>query len=163
MGTWRIGALAIVCCIALVPDVATDPLSSRGPALAVGPPHFAEETSSAGIDHVYSGNFEYAAGGGVAAFDCNGDGKPDIYLPGGIGSAALYRNDSSIGGTLRFTRLRVPATDLGHSTGAYPIDIDGDGITHLVVLRNGENVLLRGLRGCPCGTRDGARGRHPGA
>src|SRR2546430_16786056 len=101
MGTWRIGALAILCCIALVPDVATDPLSSRGPARAVGPPHFAEETSSAGIDHVYSGNFEYAAGGGVAAFDCNGDGKPDLYLPGGIGSAALYRNASSIGGRVR--------------------------------------------------------------
>ena len=32
--------------------------------------------------------------------------------------------------------------------GAYPIDIDGDGITDLVVLRNGENVLLRGLGGC---------------
>ena len=152
MGTWRFAAVAILCaailCIALVPDVATDPLSSRGPALAVGPPHFAEETSSAGVDHVYSGNFEYAAGGGVAAFDCNGDGKADLYLPGGIGSAALYRNDSSIGGTLRFTRLPDPATDLGQSTGAYPIDIDGDGVTDLVVLRNGENVLLRGLGGC---------------
>jgi hypothetical protein len=33
-------------------------------------------------------------------------------------------------------------------TGAYPIDIDGDGITDLVVLRNGETVLLRGLGGC---------------
>ena len=32
--------------------------------------------------------------------------------------------------------------------GAYPIDIDGDGITDLVVLRNGENVLLRGLGDC---------------
>src|SRR6202011_1215652 len=33
-------------------------------------------------------------------------------------------------------------------TGAYPIDIDGDGLTDLVVLRNGENILLRGLGGC---------------
>jgi len=33
-------------------------------------------------------------------------------------------------------------------TGAYPIDIDGDGITDLAVLRNGETVLLRGLGGC---------------
>ena len=32
--------------------------------------------------------------------------------------------------------------------GAYPIDIDGDGITDLVVLRNGGNVLLRGIGDC---------------
>ena len=143
---WRFAGIAMVC-VALVPDVAT-PLSPGSPALAVGPPHFVEETSSAGIDHIYNGNFEYAAGGGVAAFDCNGDGKADLYLPGGIGPAALYRNDSPIAGALRFTHLRDPATDLGQSTGAYPIDIDGDGITDLVVLRNGENALLRGLGGC---------------
>ena len=32
--------------------------------------------------------------------------------------------------------------------GAYPIDVDGDGTTDLVVLRNGESVLLRGLGNC---------------
>jgi hypothetical protein len=39
-------------------------------------------------------------------------------------------------------------TDLSRVNGAYPIDVDGDGVTDLVVLRNGENVLLRGLGGC---------------
>ncbi len=34
------------------------------------------------------------------------------------------------------------------SLGAYPIDIDGDGLTDLAVLRDGENVLLRGLGDC---------------
>jgi enediyne biosynthesis protein E4 len=33
-------------------------------------------------------------------------------------------------------------------TGAYPVDIDSDGITDLVVLRVGETVLLRGLGDC---------------
>ena len=33
-------------------------------------------------------------------------------------------------------------------TGAYPLDIDGDGTVDLAVLRIGENVLLRGLGGC---------------
>ena len=108
----------------------------------------ADGTATAGIDHKYDGGFEYAVGGGVAVFDCTGDGRPDLYLAGGSGPAALYRNDSPIGGALRFTRLGDPATDLTGVTGAYPIDIDGDGVTDLVVLRNGETVLLRGLGGC---------------
>src|SRR2546425_12938770 len=120
--------------VALVPDVATS--AGSGPAVALGPPRFAEETASAGIDHVYNGAFEYAVGGGLAVFDCNGDGKPDLYLAGGGGSAALYRNDSPTGGALRFTKMRDPATDLAGANGAYPIDIDGDGVTDLVVLRN---------------------------
>ena len=33
-------------------------------------------------------------------------------------------------------------------TGAYPLDVDGDGLVDLAVLRSGENVLLRGLGGC---------------
>jgi hypothetical protein len=133
--------------VAVVPDVAGGSLSSRAPAVALGPPRFVQETAS-GIDHVYDGDFEYAAGGGVAAFDCSGDGKPDLYVAGASHAAALYRNDSAIGGTLRFTRLPDPVTDLARATGAYPVDIDGDGIVDLVVLRNGENVLLRGLGGC---------------
>jgi hypothetical protein len=122
--------------------------SARTPSPALGPPSLVDETASAGIDHVYDGGFEHAVGGGVAVFDCSGDGKPDLYLAGGSSAAALYRNDSPVGGALRFTRLRDPATDLTAVNGAYPIDIDGDGITDIVVLRNGENVLLRGLGGC---------------
>ena len=42
-----------------------------------------------------------------------------------------------------------PTRDRPHAvTGAYPLDIDGDGITDLAVLRRGENVLLRGLGDC---------------
>ena len=144
MGARAVAIAAVtVVCAAVVPD-----LPSRTLAVALGPPRFAEETPSAGINHTYDGGFEYAVGGGVAAFDCNGDGRPDLYLAGGSASAALYRNDSPIGGALRFERLPDPATDLVSVNGAYPIDIDGDGVTDLVVLRNGENVLLRGLGGC---------------
>src|SRR5438309_10223928 len=118
------------------------------PTLALGPPHFVEETETSGIDHVYAGGLTFAVGGGVAAFDCNGDGKPDLYIASGRNPAALYRNDSAVGAALHFTRLPDPATDLDNVNGAYPIDIDGDGHTDLVVLRNGETVLLRGLGGC---------------
>ena len=142
-------ALVAVACVVLVPDLAASGPLSRGAAMvALGAPRFVEETVSAGIDHVYKGGIEYAVGGGIAAFDCNGDRKPDLYLAGGSDSAGLYRNDSPVGGTLRFTRLRDSATDLTGVNGAYPIDIDGDGVVDLVVLRNDENVLLRGLGGC---------------
>lgn len=47
------------------------------PTTALGAPRFVEETATAGIDLTYSGNARFALGGGVAVFDCSGDGKPD--------------------------------------------------------------------------------------
>jgi hypothetical protein len=141
--------IAVLLGVCAVVVAASDALpASRALSVALGAPRFVDEAAGAGIDHVYRGGFEHAVGGGVAVFDCNGDGKPDVYLAGGSDSAALYRNESPVGGALRFTRLRDPATDLSAVNGAYPIDIDGDGIADLVVLRNGESVLLRGLGGC---------------
>ena len=120
---------------------------SAAPA-AFEPPRFIDEAATAGIDHPYDGGFSYFVGGGVAVFDCNGDGRQEVYLAGGAGAAALYRNDSELAGALRFTRVPDPATDLTQVTGAYPLDIDGDGATDLAILRVGENVLLRGLGAC---------------
>ena len=62
--------------------------------------------------------------------------------------AALFRNESSTGGSLRFARTASPVTDLTNVTGAYPIDIDADGIADLVVLEQGRATVLRGLGGC---------------
>jgi hypothetical protein len=118
------------------------------PSVAMGAPHFIDETASAGVDQTYDGGSTYQVGGGVAVFDCNGDGKPDMYLAGGSNPAALYRNDSPVGGALRFSRLSDPSTDLTSVNGAYPLDIDGDGQVDLAVLRVGENILLRGLGDC---------------
>src|SRR5258708_2203977 len=101
---------------------------SRGggttPSVALGPPRYVDETTAAGIDHTYGGSSTFEVGGGVAVFDCNGDGRPEIYLAGGGSSpAALYRNDSPVGGALRFSALHDPATDLSDVNGAYPLDI----------------------------------------
>ena len=123
---------------------ATDPT----PTVALGPPRFEDQTSSSGLDHVYDGDFPFAVGGGVAVLDCNGDGKPDLYLAGGANPAALYRSDTPVGGDLKFTRIADPTTDLVDVLGAYPIDFDGDGITDLVVLRRGQSLLLHGLGDC---------------
>ena len=127
-------------------------IASRGagatPTVALGAPHFVDDTAAAGIDHTYDGNSTFAVGGGVAVFDCNGDARPEMYLAGGSNPAALYVNDSPVGGALRFAALHDPATDLADVTGAYPLDFDGDGQVDLAVLRIGENVLLRGLGDC---------------
>ncbi len=122
---------------------------SGAPAAALGPPHFVDETASAGLVHTFDGGPTFAVGGGVATFDCNGDGKPDLYIAGGSNPAVLYRNDSAIAGALRLTALPSPVTDVAGVMGAYPVDIDGDGQVDLAVLRAGGGVeLLRGLGGC---------------
>ena len=115
---------------------------------ALGPPRFVDETAGSGVDHTYTGDFPYSVGGGVAVTDCDGDGRPDLYVAGGSAPAALYRNESTVGGALRFVKVADPATDLTAVIGAYPLDVDGDGTVDLMVLRNGENVALRGLGGC---------------
>jgi hypothetical protein len=121
---------------------------SATPTEALGPPRFVDEAGRAGLDHRYDGPFTASVGAGLAVFDCNDDGLPELYLSGGTNPAALYRNDSTVGGPLAFTPLPDPATDLVDVNGAYPLDIEGDGRTDLVVLRLGENVLLRGLGDC---------------
>jgi hypothetical protein len=138
--------LAVVAIVGAAGAFAFVQLQSSGGAL--GPPSFVDETSSAGIDQTYAGDATFDTGGGVAVFDCNGDGKPEIYMAGGTNPATLYRNDSPIGGALRFTAIHDAATDLTGVTGAYPIDIDSDGNPDLVVLHAGGNVVLRGLGGC---------------
>ncbi|MEE8496931.1 MAG: CRTAC1 family protein [Acidimicrobiia bacterium] len=121
---------------------------SLEPATAMGPPHFSEEAAAAGINHIYDGEFTFFVGGGVAVFDCDDDGRPDLYFAGGTNPASLYHNESNIGGALQFTELPDPNTDLTEVTGAYPLDIDADGRIDLAVLRVGANVLLRGIGGC---------------
>jgi len=111
------------------------------------PPRYVDETAASGIVHAFEGADDIV-GGGVAVLDCDEDGRPDLFLAGGTAPAALYRNESPVGGALRFTEAPLPEDDRTGVTGAYPIDIDGDGRTDLAVLRRGENLLLRGLGDC---------------
>jgi len=123
-------------------------IANDNPATALGAPHFVDETAESGIHHVYDGDFSFFVGGGVASFDCDDDLKPDLYVAGGESPAGLYRNLSEAGGPLRFGNVADSATDMVDVTGAYPIDIDSDGITDLALLRYGENAILRGLGDC---------------
>jgi len=143
------GAIAVIAAVALgasLAGIAPWQAGSAAPAAVV--PQFVDETASSGLDFTSGGEFTYSVGGGIAVFDCNDDGREDVYIAGGDAPAALFRNDSAIGGDLRFGRLADPATDLRAVDGAYPVDIDSDHRVDLVVLRNGENVLLRGLGDC---------------
>jgi hypothetical protein len=126
-------------------------LSSDGvdePSVALAPPLFVDETALAGVQHVYTGDSQYFEGGGVAAFDCSGDGSDELFFAGGGSRAALYRNASSPSGELAFAKIEAPDLELEAVTGAYPLDIDGDHLTDLVVLRVGENIVFRGLGDC---------------
>lgn len=112
-------------------------------------PNMIEQSKQAGIAHTYSGPWEYFVGGGAASFDCNGDRMPDVFLSGGKGEAKLYVNTSPAGGNLSFTEK---ALDIGRSNskvlGAYPINIDNDDYTDLVLLRLGANQILKGGPDC---------------
>ena len=120
--------------------------TARSPSSAA--PQFVEETARAGVDHTFGGADRWFVGGGVAVFDCDADHLPELYLAGGERPALLARNVGAVGGPLAFEAVHDPATDLTDVTGAYPLDVDGDGVTDLAVLRRGESVLLRGLGDC---------------
>ena len=116
-------------------------------AFEVPVPNFVEETASSGIQHSFTGEWEFMVGGGVATFDCDGDRRPDMLLSGGTSPAKFYRNTSVPGGALAFA-AEASGLELDMVAGAYPLDIDSDGIADLVLLRVGENVVMRGLGGC---------------
>ena len=93
-------------------------------------------------EHRYLGGWNHFVGGGVAVMDCNGDSLPDIFAAGGTGPAGLFVNHGN------FTFTAQPLPDIRASTGAYPIDINADGVMDLFVLRIGQNIILKGGPDC---------------
>jgi len=132
----------------LAMPVLADERSDALKLLAV--PHFSEEAVAAGIEQKYQGGWEFFVGGGAAGLDCNADGMPDLAIAGGTDAASLFINTATPGGALSFTRGDLGLGDkLAHNVlGFYALDIDADGKDDLVVLRLGENVVLRGLGDC---------------
>ncbi|WP_108814785.1 CRTAC1 family protein [Loktanella sp. Alg231-35] len=101
-----------------------------------------EDRSNGLPAHTYDGGWAHFVGGGVAVFDCNGDTLPDIYAAGGANPAQMMQNM----GDFRFEA--VAATPLTGVTGAYPLDLNGDGNMDLLVMRVGQNQLLMGRGDC---------------
>ncbi len=123
------------------------PLNAGAQSATPAIPSFIEVTESAGIDSVYEGEWEFMVGGGVAVFDCSGDDIPDMLLAGGTAPAKFYKNTSAPGGDLAFAEFES-GLEIDSVTGAYPLDIDSDGIMDIVLLRVGENRVMRGLGQC---------------
>ena len=130
--------------------------AGTGPAI-----RFTDVTAEAGIDFVHE-NGAYGdkllpetMGGGVAFFDYDGDGDPDLLfvnsghwphhpLDGPPPTMALYRNDAG-DGTVRFTDVTTEAgLDVSfYGMGAAVGDVDGDGDRDVFFTAVGENRLFR--------------------
>ncbi len=110
-------------------------------------PKFIEETSTSGINSIYEGEWEFMVGGGAASFDCNADGFADLLLAGGVGPANFYRNTSLQGSKLEFSK-EASGLEVSSVTGAYPINIDSDEYVDVVLLRVGENLVMKGKGNC---------------
>ena len=113
---------------------------------------------AAGLRFVYQHSptpekyFVESVPGGVAVFDYNGDGRPDIFFTNGaktpalekvspIYSNRLYRND----GGMRFTDVTTAAglSGTGYAIGAAAGDFDNDGHVDLFVAGVRTNQLYR--------------------
>lgn len=125
-------------------------LLSTGAASAQGAPRFVDRAGDLPAPHVYDGGWEHFVGGGVAVLDCNQDARPDLFVAGGANPARLLVNvTEGPGAPIRFVEgAAPPLLDATGVTGAYPLDIDGDGAPDLAVLRVGANALLKGGPDC---------------
>jgi enediyne biosynthesis protein E4 len=133
--------------LSLAAALAAWPLSALRSETVPVIPRYVEETATSGLSSIYAGEWEFMVGGGVGSFDCDDDGLPDLFLAGGMSEAAFFRNVSTKGSPLRFERTQT-GLEMAGVTGAYPLDVDGDGKRDLVLLRVGENIVMRGLGGC---------------
>lgn len=116
------------------------------PFVAQADPAFIDRSAGLPVAQIYDGGWEHFVGGGVAILDCNADGRPDLFAAGGVNPARLFINTTTRGGEISFTEGMVPVRS--GVTGAWPLDIDGDGWLDLAVLRVGANVLLKGGPEC---------------
>lgn len=141
-----VGGFAALAIGTAMSQAAAQESTTGGPLI----PSFSEEAAQAGVEHLYAGPWEFFVGGGVAAFDCNRDRRPDLFMAGGAEPSHLYVNASPTGGVFRFEEADIGYLGdyLMDVLGAYPLDIDGDRILDLVLLRFGENVLLKGDGAC---------------
>lgn len=132
---------------------------------AVPAVRFTDITREAGITFVQANGaageklLPETMGGGVAFFDCDGDGDQDLLFVNGTAwpwdkdkqptTAALYRNDTPAGGPVKFTDitagsgLDVPIYGMGVAVGDY----DGDGQVDVYLTAVGRNHLFHNLGG----------------
>jgi hypothetical protein len=127
-----------------------DPIRLRDVAAAAGL-DFRLENSPTPVKHAIE-----TMPGGIAVFDYDGDGLPDVYLTNGAAMPSmekqspkfynrLYRNQ----GGMRFSDATEQAgvRGAGYSMGAAAADYDNDGRTDLFVAGVNRNILYHNLGG----------------
>jgi hypothetical protein len=131
-------------------DAGDDGASDAGVNGEGGPPSVAwfEEVSSgvSGFDvtHAPDLNLPFSGGIGVAAADIDGDGKPDLVAPSGLGPTRVFRNL----GSWRFSDITEASGVDGRNVanGATLCDVDGDGKVDLFLstdeVRTDSNVFF---------------------
>ena len=139
------------------PDAPQDDVSSRLPTLT-----FTDTTNQAGIGFVHQTGaygerlLPETMGGGVAFFDYDNDGDPDLLFvnsatwpwrpqPATPATSKLYRNrgDGTFEDVSEETGMDVVLYGMGVATGDY----DGDGFVDAFVTAVGENRLFRNVGG----------------
>ncbi len=156
MGARSLVAVAALAVPACAPEEGASepplPVSANAPRLESV--RFVDVTADTGLDFVHAtgstGSYPMPAimGGGVAAFDADGDGRLDLYFPnagsavaGAAGRNRLYLQKSR--------GIFVDATEVsgldnpGYGMGAAVGDIDNDGDLDLYVTNLGADVLYR--------------------
>jgi hypothetical protein len=151
----RVLSLAAVCgCLVLVLT------GSGGTAPAADPIRFQDAISASGINFVLencptaSKHLIETMAGGLAVFDYDGDGRPDIFLTNGaeVPSLAkssrkywnrLYRNEGGL--MFRDVTEQAGVAGDGYSMGAAAGDYDNDGHPDLFVAGVNRNILYHNL------------------
>jgi hypothetical protein len=96
---------------------------------------FANDIEGRPDRHVLNYTYLYN-GGGVAAGDVNGDGRPDLYFTANMGPNALYLNQ----GNFQFEEVTAAAgvvDSTGWTTGVTMADVNGDGHLDIYVCKSG--------------------------
>ena len=132
--------------------------SSQTPRIDVAGVRLRNVAAAAGLRFVHSYSstagkyFVESAAGGLAVFDYNGDGRPDIFFTNSAATPSLektgaqfanrlYRND----GQMHFSDVTEVAgvRGVGYAMGAAAADYDNDGNVDLFVAGVRQNQLLR--------------------
>ncbi len=145
------GAGLLVC-------IGAAPAARQAAAPAASAVRFRNVAAASGMRFVYQHSptpekyYVESAPAGVAVFDYNGDGRPDIFFTNGAATPSLDKSDDKYAnrlfrndGGMKFTDVTAAAglRGVGYAMGAAAGDYDNDGHVDLFVAGVRRNQLLR--------------------